>query len=141
MASILSDVVSASEVFVHCIVIHMCTCTLHEVPTLEIVNNAVLCLRLADSLKGFKHKATNKPQETPGITQCATEISDLERWQPLCVPTSFIPNKPAETCEVRMMSTHLLVEPGFMMTNAIRMEKGRPGVHRGSRSLVCFDDE
>lgn len=31
----------------------------------------------------------NQPQEKPGVTDCATEIKSLDRWQPLCVPVSF----------------------------------------------------
>eukprot|EP00803_Ostreobium_quekettii_P001821 evm.model.scf_234.3 EVM.evm.TU.scf_234.3 scf_234:33900-39232(+) len=35
------------------------------------------------------HVPFNEPQETPGITDCSSEIKSLDRWQPLCVPVSF----------------------------------------------------
>lgn len=49
----------------------------------------------------IKHKPINKPQTIAGITQCDKEMTDFDKWQPLCVPTSFVPNKPVETCKIQ----------------------------------------
>ncbi|GMH35360.1 hypothetical protein BSKO_03228 [Bryopsis sp. KO-2023] len=43
----------------------------------------------------------NAPQEVPGVTQCPSEMKQMDKWQPLCVPTSFRPDKPADTCQVQ----------------------------------------
>eukprot|EP00803_Ostreobium_quekettii_P001822 evm.model.scf_234.4 EVM.evm.TU.scf_234.4 scf_234:42361-46613(+) len=43
------------------------------------------------------HVPFNKPQVTPGVTDCAAEIESLDRWQPLCVPVAF----GADECNVQ----------------------------------------
>jgi len=54
---------------------------------------------LAQPLQGTTsdYKPVNKPQATPGITDCSKEMKDKDYWQPLCVPVAY----ESDSCNVQ----------------------------------------
>eukprot|EP00803_Ostreobium_quekettii_P009334 evm.model.scf_282EXC.8 EVM.evm.TU.scf_282EXC.8 scf_282EXC:79227-87020(+) len=67
------------------------------------------------------YKPVNKPQATPGITDCTAEMKDRDYWQPLCVPVAY----GSDNCNVQEY-----LSPGAGNMTTFGIENGKSVIPR-----------